>query len=215
MLINQKKTKTMIFNFTDNYQFTTRLTLNNENIEVVDESKLLGTIIQNNLKWDSNTAYIVKRANSRMILLRKLSEFGAPKEDLKVIYISYIRSILEQSSVVWHSSLTEENKEDLERVQKTAVKIILKDKYRDYISSLDILDIEDLNTRREKLCLSFSKKCVKNATINFERNIKLHNMLTRKQEYFKVSHCHTERLKKSAIPHMQGLLNNTSAINIT
>jgi hypothetical protein len=28
MLINQKKTKTMIFNFTDNYQFTTRLSLN-------------------------------------------------------------------------------------------------------------------------------------------------------------------------------------------
>ena len=100
-------------------------------------------------------------------------------------------------------------------MQKTEVQIILKDKYRDYISSLDILDIEDLNTRREKLCLSFSKKCVKNATINFERNIKLHNMLTRKQEYFKVSHCHTKRLKKSAIPHMQGLLNNTSAINIT
>ena len=47
MLINQKKTKTMIFNFTDNYQFTTRLSLNQENIEVVTETKLLGTIIKN------------------------------------------------------------------------------------------------------------------------------------------------------------------------
>ena len=151
MLINQKKTKTMIFNFTDNYQFTTRLSLNKENIEVVTETKLLGTIIQNNLKWDSNTAYIVKRANSRMLLLRKLSEYGAPKDDLKTIYVSYIRSILEQSAVVWHFSLTEENKQDLERVQKTCLKIILKGKYQDYNSSLDILDLEDLNTRREKL----------------------------------------------------------------
>ena len=100
-------------------------------------------------------------------------------------------------------------------MQKTEVQIILKDKYRDYISSLDILDIEDINTRREKLCLSFSKKCVKNATINFERNNKLHNMLTRNKEDFKISHCHTERLKKSAIPQMQRLLTNTSAINIT
>ena len=79
----------MIFNFTDNYQFTTRLNLNKENVEVVTETKLLGTIIQNDLKWDSNTAYIVKRANSRMILLRKLSEFGAPRDDLKTIYVSY------------------------------------------------------------------------------------------------------------------------------
>ena len=30
-----QKTKNMIFNFTKKYQFTTRLTLNNENIEVL------------------------------------------------------------------------------------------------------------------------------------------------------------------------------------
>ena len=50
MLINQKKTKAMIFNFTQNYKFTTRLELNGEQVEVVPEQKLLGTIIQNDLK---------------------------------------------------------------------------------------------------------------------------------------------------------------------
>ena len=84
--------------------------------------------------------HIVKRANSRMLLLRKLSEFVAPKDDLKTIYGSYIRSILEQSAVVWHFRLTEENKQDLERVQKTCLKIILKGRYIDYNSSLDLLD---------------------------------------------------------------------------
>ena len=111
--------------FTDNYQFTTRLTLNEETIDIVPQTKLLGTIIQNNLKWDSNTENFVRRANSRMILLRKLSEFGAPIEDLKTIYISYIRSVLEQNAVVWHFALTEQNKQDLERVQKSFCKIIL------------------------------------------------------------------------------------------
>ena len=81
MLINQKKTKTIIFNFTRNHQFTTRLNLNEENVEIVQEAKLLGTIIQNNLTWDSNTRNIVKKANAKMALLRKLSEFGAPKAD--------------------------------------------------------------------------------------------------------------------------------------
>ena len=99
MMINQKKTKTMIFNFTHNYQFTTRLQLNGENIDVVPETKLLGTIIQNNLKWDSNTSRLVKRANARMQLLHKLSEFGAPSDDIKYIYVWYIRSILEQNAV--------------------------------------------------------------------------------------------------------------------
>ena len=123
MKINKEKTKTVIFNFTQNYQFTSRLALDAENVENVSEAKLLGTIIQSDMKWDSNTSNIVRRANARMILLRKLAEFSAPKEDLKTIYISYIRSILEQSAVVWHTSLTESNREDLERVQRLHQKL--------------------------------------------------------------------------------------------
>ena len=45
------------------------------------------------------------------------------------IYILYIRSILEQSCQVWHYSITEEEKSDLERVQKIAYRIILGDSY--------------------------------------------------------------------------------------
>ena len=76
MKINQKKTKTMKFNFTNKYQFMTRLSLNAENVEVVSEAKLLGTIISNDLKWNSNTSNIVRRSNARMVLLQKLAEFG-------------------------------------------------------------------------------------------------------------------------------------------
>ena len=50
MLINEKKTKTMIINFTDNYQFTTRLQLKGEHIEVIKSTRLLGTILADDLK---------------------------------------------------------------------------------------------------------------------------------------------------------------------
>ena len=36
MIISGKKTKAMLFNFTDHHQFTTRLDLKGTNIEVVD-----------------------------------------------------------------------------------------------------------------------------------------------------------------------------------
>ena len=207
MLINQKKTKTMIFNFTNKYQFTTRLTLNAENVEVVPEVKLLGTIISNDLTWDSNIANIVKRANARMILLRKLSEFRAPRDQMKTIYILYIRSILEQSAVVWHFNLTQQNCEDLTRIQKSACKIILRNKYESYKKSLEILDLEDLGERRMKLCKDFAKKSCKNGSIDFPLESKSHLMKTRNQNIYKLSHCNTERLLKSAVPQMQRLLN--------
>ena len=118
MLLNKKKTKNMFFNFTNKYQSTTRLQLENENIEVLDDTKLLGTIISNDLKWYKNIKNIVKKANAKMEILRKAIQFGASIEELKLIYFSYIRSQLEQTSTLWHSSLTLQNINDLERIQK-------------------------------------------------------------------------------------------------
>ena len=99
----------MIFNFTEKYKFTTRLTMEGSSLDIVEEAKLLGVILTNDLKWTKNTQYIVKRANSRMEMLRRLSSFNVPVEDLVHVYILYIISSLEQSSVIWHSTLTEEN----------------------------------------------------------------------------------------------------------
>ena len=93
MKINESKTKTMIFNFTNKYQFSTRLRINNKILETVSETKLLGTIISNNLKWDKNTSNITKKAYSRLELLKKLSSFQAPTKDMKQIYVAYIRSL--------------------------------------------------------------------------------------------------------------------------
>ena len=106
----------MIFNFTDNYQFSTRLSISGEPIEVIDSTKLLGTIITSDLRWEENTAYIVQKANARMELLRRVASFGTNQQELRNIYILFVRSQLEQSAVVWHSSLTDENKGDIERV---------------------------------------------------------------------------------------------------
>ena len=109
------------------------------------------------------TENIVKKANKRMEILRRISPFGATKEEMTNIYILYIRSLLEQSCTVWHSSLTVENTQDLERVQKTALKIILQNEYKSYESALQILDLENLVERRERLCLQFAKKMCKSS----------------------------------------------------
>ena len=59
--------------------FNTRLALNNKILETVSETKLLGTIVTNDLKWDRNTEHIVKKSYARMEILRKLSAFWPQK----------------------------------------------------------------------------------------------------------------------------------------
>ena len=209
MVINEKKSKVLIFNYTKNYQFTTRLSINGQGLDVINSTKLLGTILTDNLSWDMNTANIVKKANARMQLLRKVATFGTAQDELKDVYVLFIRSLLEQSATVWHSSLTEENRNDLERIQKTAVKLILGDRYKNYEQALSELDLENLDDRRTSLCKTFAQKCCKNPKTSnmFPKNQKMHNMDKRKPEVYKVQHANTERLQKSSIIYMQNLLN--------
>ena len=150
MKLNHTKSSLMCFNYTKNYQFTTRITMDNYVLPVLTKTKLLGVIITNDIKWSENTAYLVKRANARMELLRRMVPFGPSKEDMKTIYIAYIRSILEQSCTIWHSDLNLEDRLALERVQKNAFRNILQDKYETYEKALIDLNMETLFARREK-----------------------------------------------------------------
>ena len=133
-----------------------------------------------------------------MELLRRVASFGAKVEDLKTIYILFVRSQLERSAVVWSSSLTGQNKADLERAQRSALKIILGPKYESYRKALFTLNLETLEERREYLCLKFAQKCTENEKTQqmFPLNRKMHHMNTRNKEKYLVQFANTERLKK-------------------
>ncbi len=78
-----------------------------------------------------------------------------------------------------------------------------------YENALNVIGMETLEMRREKLCLKFAKACVNNQKLSdmFPRAKKNHLMEKRKKEVFLVKLAKTERLKKSAVVNMQKQLN--------
>ena len=209
MELNATKTKFMVVNFTNNFQFNTRIKLGETLLEEVKECRLLGLTLTNQLSWQQNTQNIVKKANTRMIILQKLYEFNLPADEMLGIYILFIRCMVEYCCVVWHSSITVEESCSIERVQKTALRIILRENYTDYSSALQLTGLDRLQDRRTKLSLTFAKKCLKsNSNIGdlFPLNVKLVN--TRQHEKYFVTPARTERLAKSAVPYLQRLLND-------
>ena len=209
MILSKQKTKAMIVNFTDNYQFSTRLKLNNENIQIVDKMKLLGTWVNNKLTWDDNCAQLVRKVNTRMQLLRNVLAFGAKRSEMTHLWKVFCRSILETSCVVWHNSLSQENIEDLERTQKSFAKLLLKKEYKNYPEALIKLNLESLIERRENMALKFAKDGIKNGTLLdlFPKNKKEHNMKMRETNIYQVEFANTERLKNSGVIYLQNLLN--------
>ena len=209
MKLNTDKTNYMVINFSKTHQFTTRFEIEGQVLQKMEQTRLLGVLIDSQLSWQANTTHLVKKAYQRMTMLHKLYSFAVPTEDLLEIYILYIRSVLESSAVVWHSSLTLGQELEIERVQKVALKIILKEEYQSYDEALFMCNLLRLSERRTQLSLSFAKKCVKGDLTKsmFPTNPNNHYNL-RKPEKFLVTHAKSDRLKNSAIPFMQKLLND-------
>ena len=209
MEISQKKTKAMIVNFSKKYQFTTRLNIKKLNVEIVKQMKILGNIINDDLSWGDNCTFLIKKVNQRMELLRRAQSFGATNDEMVHLWVVYCRNILEQSCAIWHSSITEENSDDLERTQKAFTKLTLQNKYKDYDTALLKLNLTKLSERRQMLMMRFCENGIKTKTLVdlFPENEKTHKMETRAMERFKVTHAGKERLKRSSVINMQNALN--------
>ena len=75
--------------------------------------------------------------------------------DLIHIYILYVRSLVEYCSVVWHSTLTKQESDNIENIQKLSMKIILGQDYLTYESALEYTGLQRLSQRSEIHCLKF------------------------------------------------------------
>ena len=209
MKVNKKKTKVMLFNSARKRDFTPRLKLENSDIEVVEQLKLLGVQITNDLKWDANTLFITKKAYNKLWILRRLKLNGANREELKDIYCKHVRSVVEYAAVVWHSSLTRDNISDIERVQKCALSLILGKKYINYENALNILQLKKLCDRRETLCITFAEKSSKSDKFFscwFVADEKLQNTRQAPQ-VVKPVQSRTSRFQKSALPYLTNIIN--------
>ena len=144
-----------------------------------------------------------------MQLLRAVWGFGCSIEEMVHLWKLFCLSILEQSCVVWGSSLTQEDEDNLERTQKTFAKLVLRDQYIDYESALIRLDLKDLGSRRKTLMLKFAKDGIKSGKLvdYFKPRQTDHHMELRQPDPYRTTKVHTERFKNSSIPYMQRLLN--------
>ena len=86
-------------------------------------------------------------------MLRRLQNLGANRDDLLEIYRTQVRSVLELAVPAWQGNLSRIDKINIERVQKSAIHIILGDDYVSYKNAIKTLHIDDLETRRNQLCL--------------------------------------------------------------
>ena len=198
----------MIMNFCKSMKFQTRLRINNDLMRQVHEVRLLGLIISDTLKWNSNTDMLIKRAYKRVTILRKLTNFNIPISDLIHIYKLYVRSALEQSSVVWSASISTEEMNAFERCQKISLRVMYKEAYVSYDSALIRANLPCMSDQFCNLRYTFAKKCTLNEKTKHMFPLNEPQIIsTRASEKYKTPFAYHSRFQKSAIIQMSKQLN--------
>ena len=77
MRINIKKTKLMVFNPCTSVDFAPEFQLNGNQLDVVQEMRLLGVIVRSDMTWKSNTEHMVLKAYKKTLDYEKTQEVGS------------------------------------------------------------------------------------------------------------------------------------------
>ena len=94
LCLNATTSKDMCIDFSNDPPSQTGTVIHEDKVEVVDEYKYLGTIIDNRLRWDRHCSATYKMCQQRLYCLRKLRSFNIDNTNLSMFYKSFIQSVL-------------------------------------------------------------------------------------------------------------------------
>ncbi|KAI4879699.1 hypothetical protein NFI96_007536 [Prochilodus magdalenae] len=122
--LNVDKTKEKVVDFRRTRRYHSPLHIDGSTVEIVRSTKFLGVHLAEDLTWSLNTSTITKKAQQRLYFLRRLRKAHPPPPILTTFYRGTIESILSSCSTAWFGNCTASDRKSLQRVVRTAEKII-------------------------------------------------------------------------------------------
>ena len=147
MKLNVTKCKEMVVNFSKGKRNFPLLVIDNIEVERVNSARILVVMIQNNINWCEHVTKILKKAGKRLCMLRLLKRANADTKTLSTVYTTVIRPVLEYACQVWHFNISGYLSDDIERVQRRALRIILPE--LSYTEARELFNIPLLKDRSE------------------------------------------------------------------
>ena len=148
--LNSLKCKELRIDFTRHRHIDDPITVNDLAFEVVQSVKILGVTIREDLKWNDHVTEITHKASKRLYLLRILKRAGVDVNSLVQFYCTCIRSTLEYACQTFHSNLPEYLSNQIERIQKRALRMLYPEER--YGDALKLTGLQSLADRRDRLC---------------------------------------------------------------
>lgn len=201
MLLNSDKTTILNICFSSKLG-TDQPVLFGTNALFPDKSaKFLGVTIDSKLSFNEHVSNILTKCNSRLYLMKLLRCMGLNTAGLLRFYLTNIRSLLTYAAPAWYTILSATDKANLERVQRTATKLILCE--IDYTQRLSILNLPTLDEYISLLCADHFCKIAANTSHPLHQRIVFNNQRTssRKPTLYRPHKCRTAKRQSSFFIH--------------
>lgn len=124
LFLNVDKTRELVIDFRKKSPPLQPLTIKGTVVERANSHKFLGLHLTSNLSWTTNTVSTVKKAQKRLYFIRLLKKAGLGMCPLTHAYRGLIETVLTYGITVWFGNATRAEKKSLQRVIKTAERII-------------------------------------------------------------------------------------------
>ena len=213
MKINSEKTQLLCINDC-NYSETNSFIYTDDDTKINSTCtmKTLGFIFSNRPNVVENTNYIIKKCNRSVWSLNHLKRAGISQPILLKVYCTMLRPVIEFCSAVYHSLLTEQQSDNLERLQKSALRIIYGFG-KEYSEIIELAGIPTLKARRIIAFENFARNISRNERYNWfpldegERS-------TRQKKKYKEMFARTDRLYKSPLYSKRRFLNSENITEV-
>lgn len=163
MCVNSKKTQLLCISPALHSE-TTAFILDGQGGKIVSEQEMtiLGFCFGSRPNLNSHMDLVTSKYNNACSwIVRHLKLSGVSDKDIALVFSTTIRSCIKYASVVYNSMLTKSQSDDLERMQRRALKII----YGHKTSYADTLEKSGLKTLEERRTSAF-EKFTKKASVN-------------------------------------------------
>ena len=134
-----------------------------------------------------------------------MKETFATVHDMVEVYKKQIRCLTETGCAAWNETLTIKDKIKLEKLQKTALRIILGNDYFNYDNALQILNLEKLEKRRDKICRKFARTCERSS--KFSKWFTKASRITKSNTRYIIPSTRTQAYRRSPLMYLTRLLN--------
>ena len=145
--LNAKKTNYMVFkNSKRKKTIHLNVKIDNNTLKKANETKFLGVIIDDQLKWKAHISHICSKISKGTGIINRVRYF-LPKSALKTLYYSLIYPYLHYGNIIWGSTYPS-NLNRLRIIQKKVVRSITNSPYLSHTNPLfhteSILKIDDI-----------------------------------------------------------------------